>query len=167
MLRRAPGFAAVALVTLALGTMPRSTLRRTRLSGVVAGVKSSGLDKPDRAAFYAPFARRTFPWLQGTSFVVRTNGGPELFARTIRQRLTAIDPQQPIYQIVPLDHIVSQSVAARRFDTGLHRSVCGAGSGRSRNPPLFDTGVAGYADRGGAQSLFGLDRSGVDPADVK
>jgi len=82
-------------------------------------VKSSGLDKPDRAAFYAPFARRTFPWLQGSSFVVRTNGGPELFARTIRQQLTAIDSQQPIYRIVPLDHIVSQSVAARRFDTGL------------------------------------------------
>jgi len=50
---------------------------------------------------------------------VRTKGDPEQFARTIRQELTVVDPQQPIYQVTPLDTVVSHSVAARRFNTGL------------------------------------------------
>jgi len=87
--------------------------------GVVADVKSGGLDKAERPAVYAPFAQRSFPWLRWTSFVVRTTGDPEPFARTIRRELTAIDPQQPIYQVAALDTVVSQSVAARRFNTGL------------------------------------------------
>ena len=87
--------------------------------GLVADVKSAGLDKPERPAVYAPFAQRTFPWLRWTSFVVRTKGDPEQFARTIRQELTVVDPQQPIYQVTPLDTVVSHSVAARRFNTGL------------------------------------------------
>jgi putative ABC transport system permease protein len=87
--------------------------------GIAADVKSGGLDKPDQPAVYAPFPQRTFPWLRWNSFVVRTKSDPEAFARTIRQELTAIDPQQPVFQIATLDTVVSQSVAARRFNTGL------------------------------------------------
>ena len=43
----------------------------------------------------------------------------ESMARAIRQELTKIDPLQPIYQVAPLDDVVAQSVAARRFHTGL------------------------------------------------
>ena len=50
---------------------------------------------------------------------MRTRSDPVAFARTIRQELIAIDPQQPIYQVAALEAVVSQSVAARRFNTGL------------------------------------------------
>ena len=87
--------------------------------GVVADVKSNGLDKPERPAIYAPYTQRMFTWLRWNSFVVRTHGEPQQYARAIRQELTKIDPMQPIYQIASLDTVISQSVAARRFHTGL------------------------------------------------
>ena len=87
--------------------------------GVVADIKSSGLDKPERPAAYVPYTQRAFPWMRWSSFVVRTHGDPESMVRLIRQELMKIDPLQPIYQLAPLDEVVAQSVAARRFHTGL------------------------------------------------
>ena len=87
--------------------------------GVAADVKSHGLDKPERPSVYVPFTQRTFPWLRWSSFVVRTHGDPDAYARSVRQEVVAIDPLQPVYQIAPLDTVVSQSVAARRFTTAL------------------------------------------------
>ena len=87
--------------------------------GVAADVKSSGLDKPEPPAIYAPYTQRMFTWLRWNSFVVRTHGEPQSYARAIRQELTKIDPMQPIYQVASLDDVISQSVAARRFHTGL------------------------------------------------
>ena len=87
--------------------------------GIAADVRSSGLDKPEPPALYQPFTQRVFPWLRWNSFVARTRGEPEAYAREIRQALTAIDPQQPIYQVASLDRVIAQSVAARRFHTGM------------------------------------------------
>jgi putative ABC transport system permease protein len=87
--------------------------------GVAADVKSRGLDKAETPAIYEPFTQRIFPWLRWNSFVVRTQGAPESFARAIRQELTKVDPLQPIYQMASLDEVIAQSVAARRFHTGL------------------------------------------------
>ena len=87
--------------------------------GVAADVKSNGLDKPEPPAIYAPYTQRMFTWLRWNSFVVRTHGEPQSYARAIREELTKIDPMQPIYQMASLDTVISQSVAARRFHTGL------------------------------------------------
>ena len=87
--------------------------------GVVADVRSSGLHKPEPPAIYAPYTQRLFPWVRWNSFVVRTHGEPQSYARAIREELTKVDPMQPIYQVAPLDTVISQSVAARRFHTGL------------------------------------------------
>jgi putative ABC transport system permease protein len=87
--------------------------------GVVADVKTLGLDKTERPAVYAPFAQREFPWLRWTSFVVRTHGEPEAYARVVRQEMIAIDPLQPIYQVAAFDTVVSQSMAPRRFNAVL------------------------------------------------
>jgi putative ABC transport system permease protein len=87
--------------------------------GVAADVKSTGLDKPEPPAIYEAFTQRRFSWLRWNSFVLRTRGDPQSFARIVRQELTAVDPLQPIYQVAALDEVISQSVAARRFHTGL------------------------------------------------
>jgi putative ABC transport system permease protein len=87
--------------------------------GVAADVKTVGLDKQEPPAVYAPYTQRAFPWLRWNAFVVRTHGDPESYARTIRQELAKIDPQQPIFQVAPLDRVIEQSVAVRRFHTGL------------------------------------------------
>jgi putative ABC transport system permease protein len=87
--------------------------------GVAADVKSNGLDKPEAPAIYAPYRQRTFTWLRWNSFVARTNGEPASYARAIREALTKVDPLQPVYQMASLDDVIAQSVAVRRFNTGL------------------------------------------------
>ena len=74
--------------------------------GVAADVKSSGLDKPEPPAIYAPYTQRMFTWLRWNSFVVRTHGEPQSYARAIREELTKVDPLQPIYQVAPLDAVI-------------------------------------------------------------
>jgi len=87
--------------------------------GVVADVKSSGLDKPEPPAIYAPYTQRMFTWLRWNTFVVRTHGEPHPYARAAREELTKVDPLQPVYDVAPLESVVADSVAARRFHTGL------------------------------------------------
>jgi putative ABC transport system permease protein len=87
--------------------------------GIAADVKSNGLDKPEAPAIYAPYTQRIFPWLRWNSFVVRTSGSPQSYARLIREELMKIDPLQPTYQMASLDDVIAQSVAARRFHTWL------------------------------------------------
>jgi putative ABC transport system permease protein len=99
-----------------IGTFDRSW---HTVVGVVADVKSSGLDRPEPSAIYAPYTQRVFTWLRWNSFVVRTHGEPESYARAIRQELAKLDPQQPIFEVAPLDRVIDQSVAVRRFHTGL------------------------------------------------
>ena len=98
----------------------RSTRRWHTVVGVAADVKSNGLDKPEAPAIYAPYTQRMFPWLRWNSFVVRTQWRARNRTRAlIREELTKIDPLQPIYQMASLDEVIAQSVAARRFHTGL------------------------------------------------
>jgi predicted permease len=87
--------------------------------GVVADVKSSGLDKPEPPAMYEPYTQRVFPWLRWNTFVARTHGAPESYAQSIRHALAGLDPLQPVFQIASLEAVVSQSVSARRFNTAL------------------------------------------------
>jgi putative ABC transport system permease protein len=102
----------------ATGT-PQFDERLHTVVGIVADVKSSGLDQPEGPAIYAPFTQRVFPWLRWSSFVVRTHGEPDMYTRSIRQEMTRVDPMQPIYHMASLDDVIAQSVAARRFHTGL------------------------------------------------
>jgi putative ABC transport system permease protein len=87
--------------------------------GIVADVKSNGLDKPEAPALYAPYTQRVFPWLRWNTFVVRTRGNPTTYERGIREELTKVDPMQPIYQVASLDAVVARSVATQRFHTSL------------------------------------------------
>jgi putative ABC transport system permease protein len=85
--------------------------------GVVADVKSTGLDRGEGPAVYAPYTQRLFTWLRWTSFTVRTHGEPLQYATPIRRALAGLDPNQPVYQVAPLQQVLSQSVATRRFNT--------------------------------------------------
>ncbi len=85
--------------------------------GVVADVRSTGLDRGEGPAVYAHYTQRLFTWLRWTTFTVRTHGEPLQYATPIRRALASVDPNQPVYQIAPLEQVLSQSVATRRFNT--------------------------------------------------
>jgi putative ABC transport system permease protein len=75
------------------------------------------MDRGEGAAVYAPYTQRLFTWLRWTTFTVRTHGEPLQYATPIRRGLAALDPNQPVYQVAPLEQVLAQSVAARRFNT--------------------------------------------------
>ncbi|HLY61600.1 MAG TPA: ABC transporter permease [Terriglobia bacterium] len=47
--------------------------------------------------------------------IARTPGDPASFASPLRQAVRAIDPNQPVYELTPLDQLVAASLGPRRF----------------------------------------------------
>lgn len=47
------------------------------------------------------------------TLLVRTAGDPAAFAATLRNAVLSVDSEQPVYDVKPLDRIVSSTIAAR------------------------------------------------------
>ena len=80
--------------------------------GVVGRVKQYGLDGDARIAFY--LAHTQSP-ARGMSVVVRSSSDPATLTAAVRQRLRAIDPDLPIYNVQTMAQRVDESLARRRF----------------------------------------------------
>ncbi|HKO98502.1 MAG TPA: ABC transporter permease [Pyrinomonadaceae bacterium] len=82
--------------------------------GVVGDVKITGLDEAVRPVIYYPF--RQFPG-PGTNLVVRTTGDPTSLAGAIRNESRLLEPEVAIFNVRPMEEVVSNSPAAfmRRF----------------------------------------------------
>jgi putative ABC transport system permease protein len=95
------------------------TPRWYEVVGVVADVKSRGLDADEEPVTYVSFAQRRIPFVRGVSLVVRTQGDPRALLADVRRALQRVDPDLPVFGARPLDEAVSQSVAGRRFQAVL------------------------------------------------
>jgi putative ABC transport system permease protein len=88
-----------------------------RVIGVVADVRTVRLDEPPPMMVYAP------PWFgspdprvpRSASIVVRTAMNPVGAAGALRKVIDRVDPDVPIVALRPMAQVVSESVAARRF----------------------------------------------------
>ncbi len=96
--------------------------------GVVGDVKDFGLAEPSRFDVYIDGAA------SGMSLVVRTASSPSGLAPSIQRIVRGLDREVPLTQIVSMEQIVSQSLAARRFSmfllslfAGLALVVAGVG----------------------------------------
>ena len=96
---------------------------RTVVSGVereIVGVVSDVLQRdpgqPAQPQLYLPWAQSTTRSLR---FIVRSNGDPLALAPAIRSQVRALDPNLPLMEFVPLDDLVSESMARPRFYTAL------------------------------------------------
>lgn len=80
--------------------------------GVVASVKRRQLSEVDGMESYY------FPWAQSPSRIfriaIRTDLAPATIAAPLRAALAAIDPQQPVYDILGMPERIEQSLAAPR-----------------------------------------------------
>src|SRR5262249_13209593 len=87
-----------------------------RVVGVVSDVRSLGLDQAPPPLIYGPFSQRA-----GTEFsiLVRTAMEPQAVERTVREQVWKADSRIPVQAIRRMREIVSQSIAARRMQTGL------------------------------------------------
>ena len=51
------------------------------------------------------------------NFVIRSSGDPDSLAYAVRRELQAIDPGQVVFNVRPLEDLLSDSTAQRRFNT--------------------------------------------------
>src|SRR5204863_8306901 len=80
--------------------------------GIVADIKQYGVDKATSAQSYEPFAQVPFTSI---NLVVRTKGSPAALLGALRPVVYAVDKDQPVGIIRPLDEIMADSIARQRF----------------------------------------------------
>jgi putative ABC transport system permease protein len=84
--------------------------------GVVGDVRHAGLEAPPDPEMYVPFAQSPRARM---SFVARTEADPLAAAPALRAALRQLDARQPVYNVRPMEQLLSQSVARRRFNLAL------------------------------------------------
>jgi predicted permease len=80
--------------------------------GVVADTRQLGLDSPPRPEMFFP-SRSPFPNL---ALIVRTAGDPLRMASAVTAQVWAIDKDQPVHDVLAMDHVVDDSISQRRFN---------------------------------------------------
>jgi putative ABC transport system permease protein len=99
--------------------------------GVVGDAYNRGLDRQVYPEFYAPGVQ--YPTFAGNLLVVRVASGQNSqtslssLAAAIRNQVRAIDPNEPVNQIITMDERLSNSVAGRRFQMLLLGIFAGVG----------------------------------------
>jgi predicted permease len=83
--------------------------------GVVENSKNDGLDRDVPPAVFLPFAQ----FSMATNLFVRTSGDAQAVASPVRAIIRALDPTQPIENVMTLERIATESVAPRRLNAAL------------------------------------------------
>jgi predicted permease len=88
--------------------------------GVVGDIRTQALDEPPLMMLYEPIGPASQDWWgMRASLTVRTMIAPAPLGSALRNVIRSVDPGVPIVHLRPMDEIVSESVAVRRFQTGL------------------------------------------------
>jgi predicted permease len=88
----------------------------SEIVGVVADVRSTGLNTPPEADYFLPALQRPETF---TNIVVRTNLSPAAMASAVREALRAVDPDIPLLQPQALTTRVAQTIADRKLALAL------------------------------------------------
>jgi putative ABC transport system permease protein len=80
--------------------------------GVAASTKLYGLDNPARLEVYVPVNQ--FP-VKKMQLVTRSKTDPTVLTSEIRTAITAINKDQPVYDVVTMSQLLSDSVSTRRM----------------------------------------------------
>ena len=86
--------------------------------GIVADERHNGVTGLVKEKFYVPHAQwhvSTGTAIRNLFLVIRTTGDPRLLARPARERVTDIDPDLPVSNILTMDEVVSTSLATPRL----------------------------------------------------
>jgi putative ABC transport system permease protein len=87
--------------------------RWREIVGVVGHVKHNGLEAESRAQYYVPYDQRpTSPTLY---LAVRTGGDPSGLAASVRDAIRSVDKDLPVFRVMAMERLVSDSLAQRRF----------------------------------------------------
>jgi putative ABC transport system permease protein len=97
-------------------------MKPLQIVGVVADVKFSSLSTPKFEEMYLPYQQS--PWMAMT-IVVRSNSAAQPVVSAVREKISELDPDLPLAGILPMEKVVSASVAQSRLVTGLVGAFAG------------------------------------------
>jgi putative ABC transport system permease protein len=80
--------------------------------GIAGDIKQYGVDKATSAQGYEPFAQVPFSSMNA---VIRTKGSPAALLGALRPTVYAVDKDQPVGAIRPLEEIMADSISRQRF----------------------------------------------------
>jgi putative ABC transport system permease protein len=83
--------------------------------GIVADTRRFGVDQRVRTESYQPYTQDP----GSMSVLIRTAGESTAIAPALRAVVRELDPEQPLARIAPLDALIDNQTAARRFNTWL------------------------------------------------
>jgi putative ABC transport system permease protein len=81
--------------------------------GIVRDARQMGLDVPARPEMYYTYAQQDV--FQPEYLAVRTTGDPLLLANSVRDQVWAVDKDQPVENMMPMEAIVDEELAPRRM----------------------------------------------------
>jgi len=98
--------------------LPGSTQQdpRAAVVGVVGHVLNDSLEKDPRPQVYWPEAQRA---QDRGALVVRVAGRPETFAKAVVEKIREENPDQPVYDVRPMEQWVSRALQSRTLLTGV------------------------------------------------
>jgi putative ABC transport system permease protein len=82
--------------------------------GIAGDVRHRGYDADPRPEMYLSYLQNTL-W-PVMNLVVRTRGDPGVIAPVVRREIEAVDRSQAVFNVRPLDGMLSDSIAGRRFN---------------------------------------------------
>jgi putative ABC transport system permease protein len=90
--------------------------------GVIGAIHQAGLDVAPLAEVYLPYAGGRGPYadmLSEVALAVKTSGVPGALAADLRRTVRAVDPGVPLYKVLTMDEVISDSLASRRLNLWL------------------------------------------------
>lgn len=85
--------------------------------GVVDDVRQAGLDQPARPEIYLPYQQWDF--FAPGYLAVRTSGDPMALASAVREQIWAVDKDQPVTGVMPLETLLDDYLAPRKLQSSL------------------------------------------------
>lgn len=83
----------------------------TEIVGVVGNVKDFALDVQSPPEMYTPYN-----WWNTMNLVVRGADDSASLVSSVRSQVAALDKQVPVYDVTPVENLVSHSIARQRFE---------------------------------------------------
>ena len=87
-----------------------------QIVGVAGHVRHEGLDRDPRPQVYWPYAQRT---QDRVAMAVNTVGDPAALTSAIRAAIRDIDPNQPLYDVLPMSDFIGRTLLAQRLNVVL------------------------------------------------
>src|SRR5580700_1597786 len=92
--------------------------------GIVGDVHQAGLAVPARAEMYLPYQQEDLGF-EPEYLAVRTAGDPMALGEIVRQQIWAVDKEQPVAGMMPLEDLVDENLASRKMQATLLSGFAG------------------------------------------